>query len=371
MNKNNSSHDPELRHLLDSLGLPEFVSLESPPEQSQALLDRIIDQPKQIKPQGQTRVHTALKSLRWPGLGLVVAAMLALVLVLGPSLSSGPGRAPSASASTPPLLHFSRLTHGVGKFEGVPARESLEQLSSRAAKLSDSHGEVQHIQVVAWWASTDPATTSEDATTVLIPRQVDVYQLPDDTRRAIERRGAPLDSAGRATKQSGSWTSVAPTSDEAFPNERGADFADSLPTESSLINREFAPAGACDGMTGGCLLNGLKELATNYVVPPTVQAAFLTALADEPSISSLGTTTDRLGRRALAISAPDIDSTRRIIVLLDLTAGRFLGSETVLIAEDPALGFEPPAVVEFSAVAAARWINAAQVPDDSETVRYE
>jgi hypothetical protein len=204
----------------------------------------------------------------------------------------------------------------------------------------------------------------------LIPRHLEVYQFEDGTRRSIERRGAALDARGRITDQPGSWTTVAPKTDETFPNDLGANYPKTLAGSVAGLRQQLAPADACGKTAGGCMLSAVTDLYAGYVVDPSTTARIWRLLATEPTIKTLGTTTDRLGRRADVFVADALDPSQRILILGDPETGRYLGSETILVRPSPDLGFDPPAVTQFTAIVDSTRISPSEVPDDSTTTRY-
>ncbi|RNL60587.1 hypothetical protein EFK50_19930 [Nocardioides marmoriginsengisoli] len=368
--------DPELRKLLDSIGLHENVVPESDPEstaRAQAMLGRILEQPRG-RGQGRRFVRPDLR-LRVGGrrtvLGLLAAgvacAVIAIALVV---VEPGAGPRPAA-AETPPMLTFSGVDGDHLPGAGAPARALLENLAGRAEGQPPAADlPVQRVVLDAWWSSTDPADRDRGPATVLVPRHVEVYQLPDGTRRSIERRGRPLDADGRATDQPGSWSAVPSTTDETFTNDLGADYPGTLPESVPALRKLLAPPYGCGGVAGGCLLGAVNDLFTGYVVAPSVTARLWRLLATEPTITTLGTTKDRLGRDAVVLVADATDPTQRTLVLIDPDTGRYLGSESILVKPNKDLGFKPPAVVAFTALASADRVEQGEVPDSRTTTRY-
>lgn len=368
--------DPELRRLLDSIGLragdpSEPVSNAESSRRAEAMLARIVEQPRGGDRRPTRRRAWWPAGRRWTGLS-VAAALVACVLVAVALVVGVPGPGPQpAAAQTPPLLGFS-LAHADGlRVAGEPAHASLIALAQRAAHLPEAPRlPVQRILAEAWSTSTDPADEDNGPRTVLVPRHLEVFQFEDGSRRSIERRGAALDSHGRVTDQPGSWDDVAPTTDETFANDLGAAYPESLPTTISGLSRRLAPPDACGKATGGCLLSAVSDLFAGYVVDPATTARLWQLLASDPSIKSLGSTTDRLGRSAEAFVADALDPTQRILILIDPATGLYLGSETILVRPNPDLGFRPPAVTQFTAIVGSTRVAESSVPDDSTTTHY-
>jgi hypothetical protein len=367
--------DPDLRRLLDSIGLrtgdsPEPVDNARSSPRAEAMLARILEQPR--GPGDRPTSRATRQQVRRPWTGLSVAAALvacvvvAVALVVGvPGFGPGPQR---ATAQTPPLLTFSLAGKADLRTAGESAHTSLMALAERATHLPPSPRlPVQRILAEAWWTSTDPAGRDTAPRTVLVPRHLEVYQFADGSRRSIERRGAALDSRGRVTYAPGSWDEVAPTTDDTFTNDLGAGYPESLPTTIAGLSHQLAPADACGAATGGCLLSAVSDLFAGYVVDPAITARLWRLLASDPSIESLGRTTDRLGRSAEAFVADALDPSQRILILIDPATGGYLGSETILVRPSPDLGFQPPAVTQFTAIVGSSRVAASAVPDDSTT----
>lgn len=371
-------HDPDLRRLLDSIGVnaeDRQNASEHDPEdrlRAQAMLSRITDVPRADAPEAR-RVDAAPRRPRGRTAGWRLAATAAacvlgaLALVLG-VLGKGPT---PAVAQTPRLLTFTGVDAQQLADGGTAAGPTLNELAGRAEHLpAPARLPVQRVEAEAWWASTDPATGTEGPRTVLVPRRLEVFRFGTDTRRSIERRGAAIDARGRITRQPGSWSEVPPSTDETFADDQSSAYPASLPTSIEGLRRQLAPAESCAGTTGGCLLGAINDLYAGYVVEPSTTARLWRLLATDSSVQFLGSTTDRLGRPADAFAADSLNPAERITILVDPDTGQYLGSETMLVRPSADLGFRPPAVVEFIAIVRSSRIAEADVPDDATTTRY-
>lgn len=365
--------DPELRALLDSIGLTEDVP-ETPESARRAeeMIERVMQHPRDHEP---PRLAPSTEPVRRRRVGVrraVVAVAAACVLgVVGSLFATLWFGAEPAQAQTPPLLRFS----GVDPTElpsGEPAGALLRGLADRVREQAPPADlPVQHLVLSAWWAHTDNGNDELSGTrTVLVPTRVEVYQHPNGDRRSIERRGPALGLDGRVSDEVGSWSDVPALVDETVANDRGAEYPELLPEDIERLRNKIAPVSDCQPSPGGCILGAISNLQLAYVVSPEVTARLWEVAAGEPSIRSLGTTTDRLGRHAVAIGAPDIDTRSSRIVLIDPETGQFLGSETILVAPDSGYEFDPPAVLDFTALVESDRIAKSDVPDDSTTTRY-
>ncbi|WP_235737452.1 CU044_5270 family protein [Nocardioides alcanivorans] len=311
-------------------------------------------------PTWSARRKRRLTVLSLSGLTAAAAAVTAVVVAL-----QFAGPTPPARADTPPMLTFELVPDGQLPGAGEPAAPALERLASvRAAQRIAQTGDVQHVAIDAWWTTSiddgDPAGT----TSRLEPVHTDSYFHPDAMMRIVERRGSPLKSDGRIADERSDLADRPATHDDSFPSpEPGPTFAATLPTTAAGVRAALAgddDPEMCRGHEAGCLVADMVDLHRSYVVPTDVGAALWSALADEPAVIYLGTTTDRVGRDAVAFTVPSYDDVSQLIVFADPETGAFLGDETVLVAPSEAYSFEPPAVTSFTAIVEASFVE----PDD-------
>lgn len=307
----------------------------------------------------QTPWHESRRTRRLPLLlaAAAVAAVIAGVVTVG-GLT---GDQNAAQAAEVPLLAFDSVEPGTLPAYGSNPDDVLTDLAARARSQPAPAGAVQHIVVDAWYSSSGPDDDNGDLASELIPVQRDTLYSPDGTVRATERRGTALDKNGRIDTQV-DWSSQPITSEDTFPSlDPGPGWADSLPTTvpelAALVESRQDPA-ICEEARGACLVQDLVDLNTNWVVPPTVTAAFWEILATSPDISYLGSATDRLGRPALAFTARSApgDETQTVI-LVDPETGLYSGEETILIRRSPTYSFDPPAVLSYSAIVTSERVN--------------
>lgn len=367
--------DLELRRLLDSIGLaPEYsvpTSLTAEERRrAEQMRQRIL---KRINEAGGTDMAESDKRVRWGSwvARSVVAAALALIMtvaVVGPWRGEGG----TAAAMTPALLTFSGVEPGTLPDTGIPADADLAELARLARKLpKPADLPVHNIELDAWWSASAPADETTDARSVLVPVRASHFVLPDGDFRSIERRGLPLDADGLVVDPP-DWAEIAPISDSEFALDpgRGPEFPETLPTTIDDLRTALAPPDECAEMLSECLVNSIIELHTTYVLTPELVSNLWSVLQGMSDITVLGTTTDRLNRPALALRAPSAGGRERTVILADPTTGALLGYERVLMEPDPNVGFNPPAVLSFTAVVDSRRIAESDVPDDSHTIRY-
>jgi len=298
----------------------------------------------------------------WWRIGAVVAAAAVVVAIVIGMVRTGP--TPVAQAGTPPLLSFHDVDPGTLPTTGTDAAGPLHDLAARARSLSGpGDGPVQHLVFDAWWASTGEEDGDTETQSAVVPLEHEIYLLPDGTYRSIERRGTPLDQQGRIDPEAG-WAQGPAVTDESIRDaSRPADLADTLPTDPAALSQRFAadddPTTCADG---GCLLDEALSVLGRYAVTPALTAALWEALADDDSVSYLGTTRDRLGRTAEAFMSPGLDRHSQRLLFIDPATGAYLGDETVLTSQSEAWSFTPPAVIEFNALVDVGRIPLADVP---------
>ncbi|MFT4009942.1 MAG: CU044_5270 family protein [Nocardioidaceae bacterium] len=291
----------------------------------------------------------------------VVAALVIAITGVLYFVHVGSGRPDVAAAKTPPLLNIADVKPGSIPGKGDPAGRALEALANEAAAQEPAGlGAVQHVRTVGWSSYADEAAGGQETgTRVLLPKRVDSFYFPDGRLRIIERTGDPLDQHGRVTDAIGSWTDNQPVTDENIHADDPPDYPESLPTDSTkaLSRALLGEPDPCPGYTGGCLLAQVKYLHDTYVLQPQLQAALWRVLAAEPTITYLGRARDRLDREALVFTALEYGGDSQTLIFADPATGAWLGSETVLIKPDPDFDFDPPAVLEFSALVTSKRVS--------------
>lgn len=379
MNRRFGEDDPELRELLDSLGIPAEYSVptkltEDEVRRADEMLATVMSSPRGSGA-GSAR-DAQSRRIGWTGgsmwgrvaVALVVCALAGVLLLVQPW-----GGVRPAVAQTPAMLHFASVSVGEIPTVGDPAAEVWRDLALRAATLpAPMDSPVQRVEVDAWWASSGIPENEAEVQSVLVPVRSVAYLLPTGERRSIEYRGEPLDADGRPMSTDMDWDTAPPLSDTivAIDHAMGAGYPESLPVNQDDLIEELAPSEVCGETRGGCLLSAIAMLFETYVVPPALTARIWDASANESSITTLGQTVDRLGREAVALTAAGLNPSEQVLILIDPHNGRYLGSETILIQADESFGFDPPAVISFTAVVTAERVPESDVPDDTTATRY-
>ena len=294
--------------------------------------------------------------------GAVVVALVALVT----------WPQPGAVAITPPVLDFS-LVRGadVAAAPGHDAREVLLDLAAAAERREDPTPEaVQVVETDSWFI--DLEASEAVGGLALRPTRATAWRYPDGALTRQEHRDPLRDAAGDpvpgdvlAPHAASPWTIDFLSPDVASPAQVAA-----LPTDPGALRAHFLTGSDCGGPTTTAdwcrflLLDSVAQVPLSEVVPGAVDAAVWRMLAAEPGLVTLGETRDRAGRAGVSLAARDDESGVMVVLLADPVDGRLLGSERILLTDQPDQGLAAPAVVSFTTHLGARW----EGPDAGPTV---
>jgi hypothetical protein len=153
-----------------------------------------------------------------------------------------------------------------------------------------------------------------------------------------------------------------------------------LPTDPARLSEMFfSPAAlAKKGIPGKAPSYALVPVAYFLgaaPLPPRVRAGLIRAMTAQPGVSALGPVTDPLGRRGIALAAPDQAATVtgqwgtpaadegtyrwREVVILDQATGALLAQEEVLTRPGGEYAHEKPGfVIYYTAIRSQGWTNA-------------
>ncbi|GAA4609189.1 hypothetical protein GCM10023195_36800 [Actinoallomurus liliacearum] len=204
-------------------------------------------------------------------------------------------------------------------------------------------------------------------------RDLPARPLTKEDEAAWRKAGAPTsfrvwsnDHYGTYTTKAGSWSADRPheTGGKFFVPGTGRELSpaelQNLPTDSATLKKTFLPVvGKVRANSDPAVARWLTDPAhlilqagnvfANAPLPPKVHAALMRTVAAQPGVRSLGTVTDPLGRRAIAIGADWSDSriaglgkdrkprwekigyTAREELLFDPHTGAYLGDQRVLV----------------------------------------
>lgn len=286
----------------------------------------------------------------------VLALAAAAAGVVG--LIVAPWQQPSATADTPPVLDFEFANaQNIAYAPGEDARATLLSLARTAADQPSlpKNGTTQYQLTENWFASLEATKEAE-----LIPTRSEFWLRTDGSMRIREATGLPLSPDGRGL--TGRKTTGARVSDNTYPpSDVPASFINDLDRDHRRIRTALFDSAQCEPRTPGlartsCLYRAIIRVHDQFVIPPDVSAGFWRILADEPSLRLLGSVTDRAGRAGIGISLiPDGSPQFRIVMIISPKTGQLLGTEDILIKDDPEVGVEAPAIYSFTAILKAEY----------------
>jgi hypothetical protein len=282
----------------------------------------------------------------------------AAAVIAGILIAVQPWNAPVARAGTPPILDFEFAeAQRIADAPGVDPAETLRQLAQAADRNGSepSATAVQHIVIEGWAIESD---FDPDPDSTIAPTMTQNWLYPDGRFRSRAYRGEPLEADGRGIPRSGRLDRTTTFIDEQ--NEpaasRDAQFFIDMPKTVEGVRDDLLDDVTCLERQRGqertfCLMNQIRNLPPEYVIPSDVMANIWRMLDEEEGIRSLGTVKDRTGRQAVALSfiwagAPDY----RLVLLADPDTGQVVGSERILIKPSPSSPVKPPAIQEFTAI---------------------
>lgn len=283
------------------------------------------------------------------------AAAAAIVLGLGGALALTPS---TPAAAGPPMLRFTagdafQLLDADAAAALPSAHDTLLALGDAAAATVDppSGGDVQYVQVGAWYASGD------DSGTVLEPVQRDNWLAPDGSVRGEEARYGGFDPWGALVSVSippGVQTNV----DEIPAGTFDPALAASASTDPALVLGDLVgpvALGGCDGVELSCTVSVVENTFTQYVVPSGTRAAIWRALGARSDMRLMGDVTDRLGRHGVGIGFHEQTNgwTSGGVFIVDPSTGALLGFERVVRLPDEQPRLAEVMAVERSATVAA------------------
>ena len=279
---------------------------------------------------------------------------------------------PGALATTPPVPDFALVRGGdVAAAPGRDARDLLLDLAAAAETRADPTPDtVQVVETDSWFIDLEASEAAGDL--ALRPTRATAWRYPDGALTREEHRDPLRDAAGDPVlgdvlpaHRASTWTIDYLPPDTASPAEVPA-----LPADPADLRATLLAGSDCGGpttTTDWCrflLLDVVAQVPATEVVPGAVDAALWRMLAAEPGLVTLGETRDRAGRDGVSITARDEASGVMIVLLADPVDGRLLGTERILLTDQPEQGLVAPVVVSFTTYLGSRW----EGPDAGPTV---
>jgi hypothetical protein len=315
------------------------------PVVQQATLERVLATPRRPAPPQAPRRRPVRRWLA--SAGIVIVAMLAILAIR-------PAAAPADQATPLPLTY--RLAG-----DPKPAAPLLRELAAVAARTpAGPSGPVAHLETVSWDLSS--RITGGHSTSVVIPQRQSFWLRADGSGRSVRQNlpaiparldGRPAD-VGEGHGPAGSTRSTEVFGEGGFPRA----WTDSPPTETVAL-RAWLRAGDAGifGDPAWAVLT-ITRLLQEQVLGPPQRAAVLRLLAEEPSITYVGTTTDRSARPGLAFAVTSSvhGLPARHVLVVDPGTGRILAHEESLLDRVGRLDVEPYSVIGFETYLTAEFV---------------
>lgn len=277
---------------------------------------------------------------------------------------------PEAVAITPPVLDFSLVQGGdVAAAPGRDARDVLLGLAAAAERREDPAPDaVQVVETDSWFIDLEASEAAGGL--ALRPTRATVWRYPDGAVTREEHRdplrnatGDPVPGDVLPAHRASTWTID-------FLPPGGASQVPALPADPADLRTHLLAGSECadPAVTADwcrfLLLDTVAQVPMTEVVPGAVDAALWRMLADEPGLLTLGESRDRAGRAGVSVTARDEASGVMIVLLADPVDGRLLGTERILLTDQPEQGLVAPVVVSFTTYLGSRW----EGPDAGPTV---
>lgn len=276
---------------------------------------------------------------------LAAATAVAAAGVIAVAGLSSPGAAPVAYAETPPALaiHAPAATE-----DGSAALTRLADLA--AAQPAPAPAAFQYLESIDY--NTVTAVADGRTTVMVTPSRTQMWVSP----RTGQARWTSVSAGGSDT-----WSSdgvidpalIDPAGETTNEDTIGpADSSVALPTDPQAL-RAVLEAGGHDP-DGGLVRGYLDDLYNRFsktLPTPAQQAGIWRLLASTGQLKTLGTTTDRAGRPAIALSydtTGTMAGQKRYQLLIDPTTGLLLGHEEIALKTSPMWAQHAPAVMGAS-----------------------
>jgi hypothetical protein len=272
-----------------------------------------------------------------------VAAAGAGVVVLDPFGSGG-----VALAATPPLLDAELA-------QGRPGKAALLALANTAGADKTLPGDAgsHAVRMQAWYLST-AVDRNEKVTSAIIPEEITRTWKSDLSGRLVVRTGQPYfpdPASPKGSRPDGSAEKPGTVKGgESWPPGRYQPlFRYPLPTDPARLLAALKIGHPIDDNGPGYLTDVVTDVYHETTPAPAVRKALLEVLAAHTSAVSLGTMTDRAGRRGRAFA---VDSSygglpNRRVLIFDPTTGRLWAKEEVLTKTAGRLNVRIPAVISY------------------------
>lgn len=354
-----------LRKEAEALGMPGPITYESAglkPLSAEDMLARVKSRSAAVQETTDTsQRRQPRRKFSLSAAGLAAASVGVVMLIIAPWQQE------RALAITPPVLDYEFANaRNIAYAPGVPARVELLRLAEAAntAGTETGAGQTQYVLTDNWFATLESTKAAK-----LVPTIRQSWFRANGTIRVREQTGVPLSPDGRGVTGKADGSSRAPVNETYPPSNIDPAFIRNLDSEPLKARAALLEAGECEDRSAGqsrasCLFQQVSTLFTQYVVPPTAAATLWRVLAAEPELRLLGAVTDRAGRPGVGISiVPTGSPNFRKILIISPRTGELLGTEDILIKDDPSVGVEAPAIYSFTAYLDSRFTRRSGPPD--------
>nr|BFF01033.1 hypothetical protein GCM10020241_27080 [Streptoalloteichus tenebrarius] len=262
------------------------------------------------------------------------------------------------TAFTPPLLTF----QPAAKQDAHTLLLGLAETASRQPALS-GQGAVHYSLARQWVFTSSRDHSGQHLGSRLGEYKMETWRNPDGTGRSLRAEQNPPPGSNPVVMD----MPLRPSETTPTTSERSRPDQETLPPvgradANSLRERLLAQDS---NRTAGQWFEVAASIWGGRAGDPASAEALLRILADQPDIKAEGTTEDRSGRRAIAISTDGVNGDSRFpeqrqYLLIDPQTGFFLAREQVALAVSPTAGetVQTPATIGYYL-----WLKAALVSD--------
>ncbi|TCC47019.1 hypothetical protein E0H73_43515 [Kribbella pittospori] len=268
-----------------------------------------------------------------------VAVAGAGVVVVDPFGSGG-----VAMAATPPLLDAELA-------QGRPGKGALLALAAKAAADTTLPGDAgSHTIRAQMWNLSTAVDSKERVTSAIVPEDVSLTWKSDLSGRLVVRVGQPYDPDPASHKGSVGGPGTVKGEQSWPPGKYQPMYRYPLPSDPARLLAVLKIGHDIDANGPGQLVGAVTDLYRETTPTPAVRAAVLKILADRSNAVSLGTMTDRAGRKGTAFA---VDSSygglpNRQVLIFDPKTGRLWADEEVLTKTAGRLNVRIPAVIGYN-----------------------
>jgi|GEM_PF-3211747 len=292
---------------------------------------------------------------------LAAVACAALVVLTSSTVLS---RDDAAVAGPPALLTYGTSTIGdvyAGTAPSASSRllELADVAAAQPAPPADAAERDQHVHSYAWYTATN---TDENGVvrSYVEPVTSDTVLRPDGSATTREDRSTGLDVDGRVVDRRVDAAAGKVTGDDFPAGTVDAAWVRNLPSDTAGMRAALvAQSGGVEvcGTPSYCMSSSIQTMNGFWVVPPGTAATVWRTLAEQDDVYLLGDTTDRAGRKGVAVALmepPAIGFPRADVLIISPTTGQLLSWEMLDAAPTTKEGAK---VAAFQAILTAEYVG--------------